>query len=777
MKRPIVTTCLSLLVALLIPSLSMAQEYITLMLGEDATNEWIHLTITANGPWTIEGVKEEAVQTNAKNYYTPTSREITIRGEITDLDCSEDQLVGLDLTHAKSLKKLWCFKNKIKTLDVSTHPDLLWLNCYENSLQTLTLGGNDRLQRLYCYENELTALDLSKAKNLRKVSCAKNQISAIDISMLSQLNDFSCANNKIQTLDLSKSTALSSLWCNGNEISSLDLTNLSGLSVLDCSDNQITTLDLSYTPELLLLWCAGNQLESLQPALTPKVTNLDCSRNKLATLDLSSNTALWVLKCSGNKLRTLDLSQHMKLTDIFAEDNELTQLTVSPSATKLSKVNCYHNNLQGTALADLLTALPTHASQANAAITVIDTQSPQERNEHLSKEQIADLQAKGWRPLDYNNDNPIDLVPQAEPYMTLHTALSIGDPITIQAISNNGVAPRIEGLTVDTQGKTFVASQKITIRGDLASLSAPAIKMTAIDLSRQPNLKTLSLASNQLTKIDLSHNSKLKSLDLSGNQLRSIICGVHLDLTELNLADNLLANVDLSTLFTLRELTLSGNPITTINLEENRALETLLCARTNLTSIDLSHNTKLQVLDLSANALQALSLQGLKDLKEVRIYQNNIALDAMKQLLTDLPIRPQEGCIIDVGLITVIDSESTREKNQFADDFLEIIRPKYWQALDFKGGVNDGRGEVILSNEHIGARELVTIELVEGQVQVAGTTPHTLIRLVSISGEEIIATTSASDGMATIATASLERGSYILLVGDACYKLYLSMSL
>ena len=129
----------------------MAQEYITLMLGEDATNEWIHLTITANGPWTIEGVKEEAVQTSAKNYYTPTSREITIRGDITDLDCSEDQLVGLDLTHAKSLKKLWCFKNKIKTLDVSTHPDLLWLNCYENSLQKLTLGGNDRLQRLYCY--------------------------------------------------------------------------------------------------------------------------------------------------------------------------------------------------------------------------------------------------------------------------------------------------------------------------------------------------------------------------------------------------------------------------------------------------------------------------------------------------------------------------------------------------------------------------------------------------------------------------------------------------
>ena len=144
----------------------MAQEYITLMLGEDATNEWIHLTITANGPWTIEGVKEEAVQTSAKNYYTPTSREITIRGEITELDCSEDQLVGLDLTHAKSLKKLWCFKNKITTLDVSTHPDLLWLNCYENSLQTLTLGGNDRLQRLYCYENELKI-------SLRQRTCAR----------------------------------------------------------------------------------------------------------------------------------------------------------------------------------------------------------------------------------------------------------------------------------------------------------------------------------------------------------------------------------------------------------------------------------------------------------------------------------------------------------------------------------------------------------------------------------------------------------------------------
>lgn len=777
MKRPIVTSFMSLLVALFIPCISMAQEYITLTLDEDAMNDWIHLTITANGAWTVEGVKEETIQTNTKNYYTPTSREITIRGEITTLDCSEDKLVGLDLTHAKSLKKLWCFKNKITTLDVSMHPNLLWLHCYENSLQTLTLGDNEQLQRLYCYDNALTALDLSKAKNLRKVSCAKNQITAIDIRDLDLLNDFSCADNKIQTLDLSKSTALSSLWCNGNEISSLDLTAAPLLSVLDCSDNKITSLDLSKTPELLLLWCAGNLLESLQVSQTPKVTNLDCSRNKLTTLDLSSNTALWVLKCAGNELRTLDLSQHNNLTDILVEDNELTQLTVSPSATKLSKVDCYHNKLRGAALADLLTALPTKDSSTNSEISLIDTQSPQEENERISKEQLAALQAKGWRSLDYNNGTPIDLIPQEDPYMTLHTDLAIGDPITIQAVSSDGRAPRIEGVTVDTEGKTFVANQEITIRGDLASLTAPSIKMTSIDLSHQPSLTTLAIPSNRLTEIDLSHNSKLKSLDLSSNQISSMICGVHLNLTELDLSDNKLAHLDLSTLFTLQELTLSGNPITTINLEENRALRTLRCARTNLTSIDLSHNTKLEVLDLSSNALSALSLEGLKELRELQIYQNNIALQAMKQLFTDLPLRPQEGCIIEVGRVVVIDSESPREKNQFTENLLEILTPKHWQAFDFKGGANGGSGELILSNEHLSAPDRISISLAEGVIQIAGTKPHTLIRLITASGEAVVSISSHADGTAAFTTESLASSVYLLLIGSESYKLYVPSQL
>ena len=98
-----------LLLAYLLTGNLFSQESITFTLDVSNKPEFINLKVKANGPWTIEGASEE---TSSKNRYTPTSNTITLKGEITSLDCSGNKIISLDLSKTKSLTALFCDKNE-----------------------------------------------------------------------------------------------------------------------------------------------------------------------------------------------------------------------------------------------------------------------------------------------------------------------------------------------------------------------------------------------------------------------------------------------------------------------------------------------------------------------------------------------------------------------------------------------------------------------------------------------------------------------------------------
>lgn len=755
-----------LLCLLFLPLFS--QESITLTLNPNDQPEFIHLTITANGEWKIEGVKEETALNGSKNYYTPTSQQITIKGEITTLDCSDNSLVALSLEKASHLQKLWCFKNAISSLDVSTHPDLLWLNCYENKLQSLTLGNNPKLQRLYCYDNELSVLDLSQAKNLMKLSCANNQLTAIDIRELSSLRDFSCNQNKIKELDLSKSQNLTSLWCNSNEITSLNLTTVPLLGVLDCGNNRLTSLDLSSLSELLFLWCNANQLSELDLSHTPKISNLNCSNNLLSVLDLSSNKGLWVLNCADNQIKEMDLSLHLKLTDVLVARNKLTTLKINTEAIKLRQVECFQNELSLEALSSLIGTLPPMEENAIAEIVLYDSQSSSEKND-FANAHLEALKAIGWKPYDYNGGEKKDLEKKEEPYVKFHTNLEVGSNITLMAMNADFTIPEIEGITTDSEGNMVVTSQDITLKGDLYSLLASDIQITSIDVSHAPNLAVLFVAYNQLTTIDLSKNGKLETLVLSDNQLSNITWGSHLALKELYLYNNRLTQLDLSTFINLESLSVSENQLSALNLEKNRQLKELLCARMQLSELDLTNNVNLELLDISSNAFTSLSVNGLNKLKKLYLYQNQISLASMQQLLSELPQREEK----DKALVMVIDSQSSLEKNQFSKELLKMIAPKNWNAYDFKGGINEGNGELLNNKQIIPSDTKASFVKTEEGIFLFKLPPRKVVRLLSLEGTILFSTYSTREGQCTIATTSLPEGIYILDVDNHPFKIAL----
>ena len=67
--------------------------------------------------------------------YSIKSKTITIHGKIRGLYCSENELVSLDVSKAKSLESIECAHNKLTELDVSKCKKLYSLYCYCNTIK------------------------------------------------------------------------------------------------------------------------------------------------------------------------------------------------------------------------------------------------------------------------------------------------------------------------------------------------------------------------------------------------------------------------------------------------------------------------------------------------------------------------------------------------------------------------------------------------------------------------------------------------------------------
>ena len=112
------------------------------------------------------------------------SQTVTIRGDVTFLDCFNNQLTALDVSKNTALTKLVCSNNQLTALDVSKNTALRELYCQNNQLTALDVSKKTKLTYLDCYNNQLTALDVSQNTSLYWVSCFGNQIKGEEMTRL-----------------------------------------------------------------------------------------------------------------------------------------------------------------------------------------------------------------------------------------------------------------------------------------------------------------------------------------------------------------------------------------------------------------------------------------------------------------------------------------------------------------------------------------------------------------------------------------------------------------
>ena len=177
----------------------------------------------------------------------------------------------------------------------------------------------------------------------------------------------------------------------------------------------------------------------------------------------------------------------------------------------------------------------------------------------------------------------------------------------------------------------------------LKYLTCSVNELTALDLSKSPELTELSCSSNKLTSLDLSANKKLqkivaqtnalttldtrnlpeltdlylwgnhdlKSIDVSKNTKLEFLSVSHCKLTSLNVSNNR----------KLVKLYVDDNQLTALDVRSNYMLKKLGCYENQLTALDLSNNVALEYLGVNDNPITELNLHPLSNLQELSCYK------------------------------------------------------------------------------------------------------------------------------------------------------------
>ena len=199
-------------------------------------------------------------------------------------------------------------------------------------------------------------------------------------------------------------TDLKKLFCFFNEITELDMSRNTKLTYLDCSNCKITKLNIANNVLLDTLYCENNELTELDISNNTELVYLDCYDNKLTQLDVSKNTALAQLDFGNNQIASIDLSNNIWLEEMYCSGNGMTQLDVS-ACQQLELLHCYHNKISGQNMDNLISSLPLNDTPTYFDLAVVDfTEEADKEGNVMTKSQVETTKAKGWKPLQWDDD-------------------------------------------------------------------------------------------------------------------------------------------------------------------------------------------------------------------------------------------------------------------------------------------------------------------------------------------------------------------------------------
>ena len=685
---------LFVLLSTLLTSTSLPAEGVITMTTSKPIGSIIDLTIEANGNITIEGIK--GTPSLGWRSYTLSDQTVTIRGNVTELDCSFNQLTSLDVSGCIALTTLRCWGNQLTSLDLSGCIALTMLSCYYNQLTSLNVSGCTALTELKCWNNQLTSLDLSGCTALTKLDCSNNQLTSLDVSKNTALTQLVCYSNRLTSLDVSQNTALTTLTCGSNQLTSLDVSDCTALTTLDCEGNQLTNLDVSKNTALTTLDCKKNQLTSLDVSKNTALTELHCydnpltsinisgcqslkefswTRGKLTSLDVSGCTALTKLNCSSNQLTSLDVSSCTALTSLDCGWNQLTSLNVS-GCTALTKLDCGWNQL---------TSLDVSSC---TALTSLDCGWNQLTSLDVSGCTALTKLDCGWNQLTSLDISGCTALTELDCHENQLTSLDISGCTALTELYCYGNQINGEGMTKlvnslpDRKGMSsgtlrvvdYSSKKKDENWCSFADVATASEKNWAVQKSN-PYCSWKSYSGvgegviTMTTSKAVGEKVELR-IEANGDVVIEGVSEPKLDQYRYTLTSQ-----TITIRGNITKLDCSFNKLTNLDVSGCTALPKLDCSYNQLTSLDVSGCTALTTLNCSKNLLREIDLSGCTSIRFLTCHENQIKASEMANLVNSLPDLQGKG----MGLFRVF-YDGSGEGNVCLAAHVATVQEKGWKT-------------------------------------------------------------------------------------------------
>ncbi len=616
--------------------------------------------------------------------------EITITGDVEQLEVYGCQLTDLKVISAPKLSILKCYNNSLTSLDLANCTALTILDCKANAITQLDLSKCAKLEEVNVSNNKIASLSLDIKDELKKLYCGNNELTSLNVSGCPVLQDLQAENNKLAALDLSGCTALWWVHIFGNKfegdavadfISKIQVSaQIPGMLYLVDTKNANES-NKFYVKDIEALqakgWCAcdyeggsdsgymtgsfyygidyeptvGSQKISFTTSRavgsTVKLTitadgdiNIEgveetTEKGSYKTYTLTSQTVtingdVTDFECAGNDITALTISANSKLTYLDCQYNAITSLEIT-GATALTQIHCQDNKISHLDLTGCEGLLRVNCYQndlkgAEMTSFVNSLYDGTKNNPYLFI-----IDTKATTGIENNVATKSDV------------AIAKGKGWSVFDYVNGdrwGMGQAYEGS--DDSGEPVKPEQYFTITKPTKDFVMLTVKFTDTNYTPTVEGGEISGWNGESLTVKFTDSETVK---------------VYGDAKLLQVLYSQLSAIDVTNLPNLEELNVGLNDLTTLDVSKNTKLETLSCEMNLLTALDLS---KCPALDF------------------LNCYGNQIKGENMTAMVSSLPTRSYSR----FGQLIVVDTDYAQDGNECLKSDIDIAMNKLWFTYD-----------------------------------------------------------------------------------------------
>lgn len=614
--------------------------------------------------------------------------EITIAGNIEQLEVYNCQLSSLTVENAPELFILRCHSNSLQTLDLHNCPKLSVVDCHSNQLSVLDVSANNLLEELNASQNKLDNIVLGQQPVLAKLNIASNSVTALDLSGLTVLEELHAENNRIVGLDLSANNNIKWIHIYTNCIAGQQMTDFmknlpeatqaaSLLYIVDtfnsaegnvCLMNDVEAasqkgwITMDYAAGVVNAGITGQVYYGADyvPTISDNGIKFTTTRAAGETVKLyiqapGDFTIEGVAEknfASGTATYTLAASEVFIKGDISIFEcpgNDITAIDFVGSAATLTSLDCSDNKIESLQINNAASLAQIHA-QKNAISSLDITGCTGVVRVDCYDNNLRGNAMKAFMNSlpDGTKNNPYLFVIDTKSDTEKNVATT--DNVNIAKDKNWAVFDFIGGDRFG-MGTRYDGSEPVGpevpaefFTFTTTGVSEVLINLVFTDADYYPVVEDAEL---------LGWGSGALTLRVTPGKPAKVYGDATLISSNIAYIDSF----DASACPNLKELSLMANELTTL---------------------DVSKNTQLQTLLVFGNSLESIDVSGCTQLKLISCYGNRLAGEAMTQLMSTLPVRS----LSEQGRIVIYDGNYEREHNVCTENDVAAAFDRFWIAYE-----------------------------------------------------------------------------------------------